>query len=214
MSRRADDPWHSTSCEAVTSALAPLITGLIGAVVLPVVGVGVGAAQIVRGVANTPSAIKQARPVSSLRAARHILRTQTIMYNAMVLCDAFSHLACYHVSRKTVQHRILHAQLVLMVRGRLKTQVGPPVCQQSTLSHASRRPTSAQASQGKSWDNRQRVWVDDPGTALALDDEAFAGVRQQWNASAIMRYTSSCLAYLFNGLRRLGWLLVRASCLS
>ncbi len=35
--------------------------GLVGAVVLPVVGVGVGAAQIVRGVANTPSAIKQAR---------------------------------------------------------------------------------------------------------------------------------------------------------
>ncbi len=46
---------------------------------------------------------------------------------------------------------------------------------------------AAQASQGKSWDNRQRVWVDDPGTALALDDDAFAGVRQQWNASAIMR---------------------------
>jgi len=38
-----------------------VVTGLIGAVVLPVVGVGVGAAQIVRGVANTPSAIKQAR---------------------------------------------------------------------------------------------------------------------------------------------------------
>ena len=37
------------------------MAGLIGAVVLPVVGVGVGAAQIVRGVANTPSAIKQVR---------------------------------------------------------------------------------------------------------------------------------------------------------
>ena len=36
-------------------------SGLVGAVVLPVVGVGVGAAQIMRGVANTPSAIKQAR---------------------------------------------------------------------------------------------------------------------------------------------------------
>ena len=44
-----------------------------------------------------------------------------------------------------------------------------------------------QASQGKSWDNRQRVWVDSPSTALALDDDAFAGVRQQWNASAMMR---------------------------
>jgi len=58
--------------------------------------------------------------------------------------------------------------------------------------HAPCRPP-AQASQGKSWDNRQRVWVDDPGTALALDDDAFAGVRQQWNASAVMRCAASRL---------------------
>ena len=34
-------------------------TGVLGAVALPVVGVGVGVAQIVRGVANTPEAIRE-----------------------------------------------------------------------------------------------------------------------------------------------------------
>ena len=34
-------------------------TGVLGAVALPVVGVGVGVAQIVRGVANTPESIRE-----------------------------------------------------------------------------------------------------------------------------------------------------------
>lgn len=33
--------------------------GMLGAVALPVVGVGVGVAQIVRGVVNTPEAIRE-----------------------------------------------------------------------------------------------------------------------------------------------------------
>ena len=35
------------------------LVGVLGAVALPVVGVGVGVAQIVRGVANTPEAIRE-----------------------------------------------------------------------------------------------------------------------------------------------------------
>lgn len=51
--------------------------GVVGAVALPVVGVGVGVTQIVRGVANTPEAIReqqkgktwdQVRPTSHVRA--------------------------------------------------------------------------------------------------------------------------------------------------
>ncbi|KAG2489546.1 hypothetical protein HYH03_011997 [Edaphochlamys debaryana] len=36
-----------------------VVSGLVGAVVLPVMGVGIGLAQAVRGFANTPRAIKQ-----------------------------------------------------------------------------------------------------------------------------------------------------------
>lgn len=51
--------------------------GVVGAVALPVVGVGIGVTQIVRGVANTPEAIReqqkgkswdQVRPTPQLRA--------------------------------------------------------------------------------------------------------------------------------------------------
>ena len=37
----------------------PAFAGVLGAVALPVVGVGVGVAQIVRGVAKTPEAIRE-----------------------------------------------------------------------------------------------------------------------------------------------------------
>ena len=37
----------------------PAFVGVLGAVALPVVGVGVGVAQIVRGMANTPEAIRE-----------------------------------------------------------------------------------------------------------------------------------------------------------
>ncbi|CAK0741307.1 hypothetical protein CVIRNUC_001315 [Coccomyxa viridis] len=72
--------------------------GVLGAVALPVVGVGVGVAQIVRGVANTPEAIRE-------------------------------------------QHK------------------------------------------GKSWDQAGRRWVDQPQSALVLDDELFASAREQWHQS-------------------------------
>ncbi len=38
----------------------PLCSGIVGAVVLPVTGVSVGAVQVVRGIINTPEAISQA----------------------------------------------------------------------------------------------------------------------------------------------------------
>ena len=40
-------------------SLTDQCAGVLGAVALPVVGVGVGVAQIVRGVANTPEAIRE-----------------------------------------------------------------------------------------------------------------------------------------------------------
>lgn len=36
-------------------------TGVAGAVILPVAGLGVGVAQVIRGAANTPEAIKESR---------------------------------------------------------------------------------------------------------------------------------------------------------
>ena len=63
--------------------------GLVGAVALPVAGVVVGATQIVRGVANTPSAIKQARAagagVTALQSCSHrpnAFRRHTMTYQS------------------------------------------------------------------------------------------------------------------------------------
>ncbi len=50
----------SDTAEAVLRTRGrPPSVGVLGAVALPVVGVGVGVAQIVRGVANTPEAIRE-----------------------------------------------------------------------------------------------------------------------------------------------------------
>jgi hypothetical protein len=43
-----------------TSRCIQLHTGIAGAVLLPVTGVAVGTAQLVRGAVNTPEALKQA----------------------------------------------------------------------------------------------------------------------------------------------------------
>ena len=43
------------------SSCAACPAGVLGAAVLPVVGLGVGVTQVVRGVANTPEAIKQTK---------------------------------------------------------------------------------------------------------------------------------------------------------
>ena len=47
-----------------------------------------------------------------------------------------------------------------------------------------------QACQGKSWDRQTRSWVEQPSTALVLEDEAFAGSRQRWRPSEFMSSTS------------------------
>lgn len=38
---------------------------------------------------------------------------------------------------------------------------------------------------GKAWDEEQRTWVDDPGSALALEDEGAAPARAAWQAAAM-----------------------------
>lgn len=43
-----------------------------------------------------------------------------------------------------------------------------------------------QARLGKSWDEHSRDWVNEPSTALAVDDNAYAGVRQRWKPSSLM----------------------------
>lgn len=46
-------------CRVAAGCATGPLAGLLGAVVLPVTGVAVGAAQVVRGAANTPEALKQ-----------------------------------------------------------------------------------------------------------------------------------------------------------
>ncbi|EEH54511.1 uncharacterized protein MICPUCDRAFT_34846 [Micromonas pusilla CCMP1545] len=53
-------PAIGAKAEGATGFFKGLGAGLVSAVVLPVVGVGVGATQIVRGIANTPEAIAEA----------------------------------------------------------------------------------------------------------------------------------------------------------
>ncbi len=55
---RACDGIKDTA-EAVLGLRMPASVGVLGAVALPVMGLGVGVAQIVRGVANTPEAIRE-----------------------------------------------------------------------------------------------------------------------------------------------------------
>ncbi|KFM28276.1 Chaperone protein dnaJ 10 [Auxenochlorella protothecoides] len=38
---------------------------------------------------------------------------------------------------------------------------------------------------GKAWDEERRTWVDDPGSALALEDEGAAPARAAWQAAAM-----------------------------
>ena len=62
---------------------------------LPVVGVGVGAAQIVRGVANTPSAIKQACLTFSAPACSAVSRGLCCEFSlSMCKCSLRHILAC------------------------------------------------------------------------------------------------------------------------
>ena len=50
----------STTAKADSKHLRPC-SGVAGAVILPVAGLGVGVAQVIRGAANTPEAIKESR---------------------------------------------------------------------------------------------------------------------------------------------------------
>lgn len=56
--------------------------GVLGAAVLPVVGVGVGVTQMVRGVANTPEAIKETRSGKQWDKVRRALQAHS---DAMIL---------------------------------------------------------------------------------------------------------------------------------
>lgn len=53
--------YTSCSCANVTLSAWPGLSGLVSAAVLPVIGVGVGLTQAVRGGLNTPEAIRESR---------------------------------------------------------------------------------------------------------------------------------------------------------
>lgn len=60
-----------------------------------------------------------------------------------------------------------------------------------------------QARLGKSWDEQSRDWVNEPGTALAVDDDAYAGARQRWKPSSLMgRDPSESDFYAILGVQR------------